>query len=180
MHAGRAVKRPILLPIVLLLNAFSLNALSGRIVASPELFKGWQFTQSFVFVNQRQLYYPVGPDGSFTIPSDGDTILTLTSFVPGFQKATETFPSSAENVRLVVHVQTVSMEKTTYDAEVPQWLFDLNKNEVPQKPTQDDIASLIPFQVKPGTQSPGGPISPLEISLDVGKLINLILRLIDK
>ncbi len=175
-----SMKKNTLIIFSLLELVYSLHALSGRVVPSSDLFKEIKFTQSYILVNQRGIYYPVEPDGYFDIPSDKEELLSLTTYIPGFQKITQTYQSDAKDVRLVVQIQIVSMEDTIYDAEVPKWILDQKKdfNDSTFGKKQDDIASLLPFQAKPGMQSADGTINPPEISLDVGKLINLILRII--
>jgi hypothetical protein len=163
-----------LVTFLLLLNAVSSSALTGKIALSPGLFEGWQFTQSFVFAKEQGRYYPVGPDGSFNIPPESTARLTLTTFVPGFNKETATFPAHATDVNIVVTVQTVSMEETTYDAEVPKWLFDLKTRLKQDLQTRKDRVSPIPFEAKTGID--GKP----ELFLDLGKLIPLVEKLISK
>ena len=135
-----------LLTFVLLLNAVSTSALTGKIVLTPEVFKGWHFTQSFVFAKERGLYYRVASDGSFDIPSENSAELTLTTFVPGFNKETATFPAGATDVTIVVTVQTVSMEETRYNAEIPRWLFDLKTHFKQDSQATQDPGSRIPFE----------------------------------
>jgi hypothetical protein len=98
-QTGGPMIRNKLMTFVLLLNVVSTNALTGKIVLSPELFKGWHFTQSFVFAKEQARYYPVAPDGSFNIPSENKAELTLTTFVPGFNRETETFSGECHGYR---------------------------------------------------------------------------------
>jgi hypothetical protein len=163
-----------LIAVLFLLVAASINALTGKIALFPELFKGWQFEGSFVFAKEQGRYYAVAPDGSFSIPSEGKTRLTLTAYVPGFNKETATFSPDATDVDIVVQVQKVSMEETTYDAVVPRWLINLETSVKKDLQPKDDLLSLIPFQATTGRD--GKP----QLGLDIGRLILLIERLTRK
>jgi hypothetical protein len=163
-----------LIAVLLLLIAVSINALTGKIALFPELFKGWQFEGSFVFAKEQGRYYPVAPDGSFSVPSEGEAELTLTAYVPGFNKETAAFSSGATDARIVVQVQTVSMEETTYDALVPKWLVNMERSVEKDLKPKEDLLSLVPLFATKG--SDGKP----QIGLDIGRLILLIERLTRK
>ena len=163
-----------LLVLSLLLVAGSISALTGKVVLFPGLFKGWQFEGSFVFARELGRYYPLSSDGSFNVPPQGKATLTLTAYVPGFNKETATFSPNATDVSLVVQVQEVSMEETTYDALIPGWLSRLETSVEKDVRPRDDLLSLIPFTATPG--SDGKP----QLGLDIGRLILLIERLTRK
>ena len=98
----------------------------------------------------------------------------MTAYVPGFNKETATFPPDATDIKMVVQIQTVSMEEATYDAEVPRWLVKLEtsvRNDVKPK---EDLLSLLPFQATTGRD--GKP----QLFLDLGRLVPLVERLIGK
>ena len=163
-----------LITLFLLLNAVSISALTGKIVLFPGLFKGWQFTGSFVFAKEQGRYYPVGPDGSFTIPSEEGAEVTLTAYVPGFNKKTETFSPNATDVNIVVQVQTVSMEGASYDAEIPKWVIDLKTDFKKDLSQKEDLASIIPFQVTTGIDG------KRRVEIDFGRVVTLVEKLTGK
>ena len=122
------------------------------------------------------------PDGSFNTPSEGKEELTLTAFMPGFNKNTASFSPNATDANIVVQIQTVAMEETTYDAEVPRWLINLKthfKEEFHKEDLQpkDDVASLTPFQDAPGKPGINGKTKEV---VDLGEIVTLIMKLTGK